>query len=57
MVRVRSDLDGSPEPLLKGLDLGPLFAELPLQLVDPGLGRGAVHGDGDLFGLAVQRLP
>jgi hypothetical protein len=29
---------------------------LPLQFVDPGLGRGAVDGDGDLFGLAIQRL-
>jgi hypothetical protein len=30
---------------------------LSLQLVDPGLSRGAAHSLGDLFGLAVERLP
>ena len=54
---VGGDLDGVFQPLLEGLDLGPLLGELPLKLVDPGLGRGAVHGVGDLLGLAVERLP
>ena len=31
--------------------------ELPLKVFDLGLCHGAVHGLGDLFGLAVQRLP
>jgi hypothetical protein len=57
VLRVGGDLDGVLRPLLEGLNLGPLPGELPLEFVDPGLGRGAVHGVGDLFGLAVQRLP
>ena len=54
---VGSDLDRVFEPLLEDLDLGPLVGELPLKFVDPGPGRGAVDGIGDLFGLAVERLP
>ena len=54
---VGGDLDGVFQPLLEGLDLGLLLGELLLKVVDPGLGRGAVHGVGDLFGLAVERLP
>lgn len=50
------DLDGDSEPLLEGLDLGPLFGELLLEFVDAGPGCGAVHGVGDLSGLAVERL-
>ena len=50
------DLDGVTQPFLEGLDLGPLYAELLLEFVNAGLGRGAVHGVGDLFGLAVERL-
>jgi len=34
------------------MDLGPLPGKLSLKPVDTGLGRGAVHGVGDLFGLA-----
>ena len=45
------------QPLLEGLDLGLPLGELSLQFVDAGLRRGAVHGLGDLFGLAVERLP
>jgi hypothetical protein len=51
------DLDGAPQPLAEGLDLGLLLGEVALKLVDPGSGRGAVHGVGDLLGLAVERLP
>jgi hypothetical protein len=51
------DLDGVLEPLSDGLDLGPLLGELSLKVVDLGLGRGAVDGVGDLFSLAVKRLP
>ncbi len=54
---VGGDLDGVLQPLLEGLDLGLLLGELPLKLVDAGLGRGAVHGLDDLLGLAVERLP
>jgi hypothetical protein len=54
---VGGDLDGVSQPLLKGLDLGPLLGELSLKVVDAGLGRGTVHGVGDLLGLAVERLP
>ena len=54
---VGGDLDRVFQPLLEGLDLGPLLGKLSLKLVESGLGRGAVHGVGDLFGLAVQRLP
>jgi hypothetical protein len=50
------DLDGDLEPLLEGLDLGPLLGELLLEFVDAGPGSGAVHGVGDLSGLAVERL-
>jgi hypothetical protein len=54
---VGGDLDGVFQPLLEGLDLGPLLDELLLEFVDAGLGRGAVDGVGDLLGLAVERLP
>ena len=54
---VGGDLDGVLEPLLEGLDVSMQLGELSLKLVDPGLGRGAVHGVGDLLGLAVKRLP
>ena len=57
MLLVGGDLDGVLQPLLEGLDLGPLLGELSLKLVDAGLGRGAVHGLDDLLGLAVERLP
>ena len=57
VLRVGGDLDGVFEPLPEGLDLGLLLGELLLKLVDPGLGRGAVDGLGDLFGLAIKRLP
>ena len=54
---VGGDLDGVTQPLLEGLDLGPLFDESLLESVNAGLGRGAVHGVSDLLGLAVERLP
>ena len=54
---VGGDLDGVPEPLLEGLDLGLPLGESSLEFVDAGPGRGAVDGLGDLPGLAVQRLP
>ena len=53
-MRVGGDLDGVVEPLLEGLDLGPVLGEFESKLVDPGFGRGAVD---DLAGLAVERLP
>ena len=56
MLLVGGDLDGVLQPLLKGLVLGLLAGELPLEFVDAGLGRGTVHGVGDLLGLAVERL-
>ena len=43
--------------VLEGVDLGLPLGELSLKFVDPGLGRGAVDGLGDLLGLAVERLP
>jgi len=54
---VGSDLDRVFQPLLEGLDFRLLRDDLQLLLVDASLSRGAVHGVGDLFGLAVQRLP
>jgi hypothetical protein len=51
------DLDGVFESLLKGLDFGLAAGELELEFVDAGPGGGAVHGLGDLLGLAVERLP
>ena len=57
MLLVGGDLDGVFQSLSEGLDLGLPLGELPLEFVDSGLGRGAVHGLGDLFGLAVERLP
>jgi hypothetical protein len=56
-MRVGGDLDGVVEPLPEGLDLGPVLGELPLKLVDPGFGCGAVDGRDDLVGLTVERLP
>ena len=50
------DLDGVTEPFLEDADLGVLVVELLLELVDASLGSGAVHGVGDLLGLAVERL-
>jgi hypothetical protein len=50
------DLDGEFQPLLEGLDLGLPPGELLLEIVDAGLGRGAIHGEGDTLGLAVERL-
>jgi hypothetical protein len=50
------DLYRAVQSLLEGFDLSLPLGELLLELVDAGLGRGAVHGTGDLFGLAVQRL-
>ncbi len=47
----------SPPWLLEGLDLGLLLGESLLEYVDTGLGIGTVRGVGDLFGLAVERLP
>jgi hypothetical protein len=54
---VAGDLHGPLQSPSEGLDLGPLLSELPLKLVDSGLGRGAAHGLDDLLGLAVERLP
>jgi hypothetical protein len=51
------DLDGVTEPFLEDADLGSVVGELVLEFVDAGLGRGTVHGVGDLLGLAVERLP
>jgi len=51
------DLDGTIQPLPEGLDLGLLLGEVALKVIDPGSGRGTVHGLGDLVGLAVERLP
>jgi hypothetical protein len=51
------DLDRVFQSLLEGLDLGLPPGELLPEFVDAGLGRGAVHGVGDPFGLALQRLP
>ena len=56
MLLVGGDLDGVFQPLFEGLDLGLPLGELPLKFVDLGLGRGAVDGLGDLFGLAIERL-
>jgi hypothetical protein len=53
---VDGDLDGVLESLPEGLDLGPLLDELLPEFVDAGLSRGAVHGESDLLGLAVERL-
>jgi hypothetical protein len=50
------DLDGVTEPLPEDTDLGQLVGELLLEFVDAGLGCGAVHGVGNLPGLAVERL-
>ncbi len=57
MPRVGGDLDGVSEPPLEGLDLGVLLGKLSLEIVDASPGRGAVHGIGNLLGLAVERLP
>jgi hypothetical protein len=57
VVLLGGDLHGVLEPLLEGLDLGPVFGELSLELIEPGFGRGAVDGLDDLAGLAVERLP
>jgi hypothetical protein len=54
---VGSDLDRVFPSLLERLDFRPLRDDLLLLFVAAGLGRGAVHGVDDLFGLAVQRLP
>lgn len=54
---VGGDLHGVLQPLSEGLDLSVLLGELPLKVVDAGLGRGAVHGVDDLLGLAIERLP
>ncbi len=57
MLRVGGDLDGVLQPLFEGFNLGLPLGELPLKVFDLGLRRGAVHGLGDLFGLAIKRLP
>ena len=56
MLLVGGDLDGVFQSLLEGVDLGLPLVELSLERVDLGLGRGAVDGLDDLFGLAVERL-
>ena len=57
MLLVGGDLDGEFQPRLEGLDLGLPLGELPPKLVDLGLRHAAVHGLGDLLGLAIERLP
>ena len=54
---VGSDLDGVFQPLFQGVDLGLPLGKVSLQIVDLGPRRGALQSLGDLFGLAVQRLP
>ena len=53
---VGSDLDLVFDSPLENLDLGLPLGELP-EVVDQGLGRGAIDGGDDLFGLAIEGLP
>jgi len=54
---VGSDRDRVFEPLLEDLDLGLPLGESLLEVIDPGLGPGAIDGAGDRFGLAIEGLP
>jgi hypothetical protein len=56
VVRVAGDLDGPLQPLAEGPILGLLVGQASLQLLDPGLGRGAIDGLDDPLGLTVERL-
>jgi hypothetical protein len=56
VLRVAGDLHGPPQPLAEVPILGLLVGQAPPQLLDPGLGRGAIDGLDDLPGLAVERL-
>jgi hypothetical protein len=51
------ELDSVFQPRFEGFNRGLPLGELPLKLIDPGLSRSAVHGLGDLLGLAIKRLP
>jgi hypothetical protein len=53
---VAGDLHGPPQPLAEVPILGLLIGQASPQLLDPGLGRGAVDGLDDLPGLTVERL-
>jgi hypothetical protein len=56
LLLVAGDLHGVLQALAEGLDLGLLLGEMTPKLVNPGSGRGAVHGLDDLGGLAIKRL-
>ena len=56
LLLVAGDLHGVLQALAEGLDLGLLLGKMTLKLVNPGSGRGAVHGLDDLRGLAIKRL-
>jgi hypothetical protein len=57
MLLVGGDFDRVRQSLLEDLDLSLLLGQFPRECVDSGLSRGTAHGIGDLFGLAVKRLP
>jgi hypothetical protein len=56
VLRVAGDLHGPLQSGAQGAILGLLVGQASSQLLDPGLGRGAVDGFDDLPGLAVERL-
>jgi hypothetical protein len=56
VLRVASDLDDVLQPLAEGAILGLLIVQASPQLLDAGLGDGAVDGLDDLLGLTVERL-
>jgi hypothetical protein len=53
---VAGDLHGVLQALAEGPILGLLDGQASPQLLDPGLGRGAIDGHDDLLSLAVERL-
>jgi hypothetical protein len=56
VLRVAGDLHGPLQPGAQGPILGLLVGQASPQLLEPGLGRGALDGLDDLLGLAVERL-
>jgi hypothetical protein len=53
---VAGDLHGPLQSGAEGPILGLLVGQASPQLLDPGLGRGAIDGLDDLLGLTVERL-